>query len=169
MIRDQGFPCAPSWLEFHERYAGYVEVIGRDVAIWGLVHANPQWMAPRQVDVDGESDGKTWYITSADVHPSYVYRLDQNGEFLGGPAQSFDIHVERVAAFVEFQKRQHCRPLSGEELRSSRVREMLAAKAAPSLLVEASDAFFNCYVSRNYLLVVHAPTGALRNGFVIGN
>jgi hypothetical protein len=33
IIRDQGAPCFPSWLEFHEQYAGYVDVIGRDSAV----------------------------------------------------------------------------------------------------------------------------------------
>src|SRR5215467_1789624 len=85
IIGNRGYPCYPKWLEFHERFAGYVETIGPDVAVWGLIHENPQWLLPMKADIDREPLQETWYITCADVHPSYNYRLDDKGEFLGNP------------------------------------------------------------------------------------
>ena len=58
--------------------------------------------------LDSELGGKTWQIFCADGHPSYNYRLEQTGEFIGAPAESFDIHVERIARGWEFEQRGAC-------------------------------------------------------------
>src|SRR3954466_614631 len=36
-LREQETPVSPAWLDFHDRYAGYIEPIGQDIAIWGLM------------------------------------------------------------------------------------------------------------------------------------
>lgn len=164
IIRAQGYPCLPIWLEFHDRYAGYVEVFGRDCAVWGLVHENPEWLLPRKAEIDREPNEETWYITCADAHPSYSYRLDNRGEFLGDPAVSFDVHVERVATFAEFQERVPCRALAVSELRSQAVRDVLLNELYQEPVTEASDQFFRYYMNDAYLLVEDAETRELRRG-----
>jgi hypothetical protein len=47
ILRAGGWPTAPAWLEFHDRYAGYVERIYRDAAVWGLRLSEQR--APAQV------------------------------------------------------------------------------------------------------------------------
>ena len=88
-------PAFESWLEFHEKFAGYVQPLGDDHAKWGLIHAQAQWMPDG--GVDAEIDGEMWLISCADAHPSYQYILEDNGHFLGGPSERFDIQVERFA------------------------------------------------------------------------
>jgi hypothetical protein len=166
MILDQSYPCYPCWLEFHERYAGYVEVFGRDSAIWGLAHMSSEWLVPRKVDVDCETNEDVWYITCADVHPSYNYRLDNKGEFLGGPAATFDVHVERAGAFFDFQQDGHCRPLTSDELRTPQLRQMVNRTLRADLVAEASDSFFKYYMNDTYLVVESGKTRALVRGIV---
>lgn len=166
IILDQGYPCYPCWLEFHERYAGYLEVFGRDSAIWGLAHLSSQWLLPRKVDVDQETNEDVWYITGADVHPSYNYRLDNKGEFLGGPAANFDIHVERAGAFFDFQQNGHCRPLTSGELRTPQLREMVGRALRVDLVAEASDKFFTYYMNDTHLVVESGKTQALVRGMI---
>ena len=40
-------PASKSWVDFQDRFGGYVETIGRDRAIWGLMHVAPEWQEPR--------------------------------------------------------------------------------------------------------------------------
>lgn len=166
IITGSGFPCFAPWLAFHDRYAGYVETVGRDGFIWGLVHRNPYWLAPNKPDIDGEGDGQTWYITCADGHPSYDYRLENTGEFLGGaPAESFDIHVERIALGWEFKQRGEVRSLSTDEMRGPAFREAFEDRIKPHPVSEASDRFSRYYMSDSYFVVEWVETGALRRGY----
>ena len=168
IICDQGLPCFPVWLDFHERYAGFLEVFGRDWAIWGLVHNNPEWLRSRKAEVDREPHEEVWYITCADAHPSYSYRLDNKGEFLGDPAESFDIHVERIALGWDFHQRGQSRALSTAELRALCSQEILMTQMKDDLVSGASDCFFRYYMNDTYLLVEDAKTGMLRKGKVRG-
>jgi hypothetical protein len=98
-----GSPVFDQWLNFHSRFAGYEEVIGNEVAIWGIVHADPHWLTPYEVTVKFGKDG--WRVVCADVHPSYDYWLDSKGQMVGlgngGPFETFDVKVERDAVFWE--------------------------------------------------------------------
>jgi hypothetical protein len=165
IIGNQGFPCYPAWLDFHERYAGYVETIGRDVAVWGLVHENPTWLLPMKADIDRESAQETWYITCADVHPSYNYRLDDKGEFLGNPAESFDEHVERMAVGWEFRREGNTQVIARDELRSQAFLSLFVNMVKSALVPEASDQYFTYYMDDHYLVVEDARTGKLRNAW----
>ena len=86
-----------SWLSFHEQYAGYIEPIGHDRAIWGLMQSGGDFMPEREVVVDYDATDKRWYVCCADAHPSYEYELAETGDVLAGPAATFSIHVERCA------------------------------------------------------------------------
>jgi hypothetical protein len=165
IITGSGFPCFAPWLTFHERYAGYVERSAHDWFIWGLAHRNPYWLGANAVDVDSELDGKTWYITCADGHPSYTYRLEHTGEFLGGPAESFDIHVERLALGWEFKQRGAARVCSVDELRDPAFRQVFEARVKPYWVAEASDRFSRYYMSDSYFVVESVQSGALRRGY----
>jgi hypothetical protein len=99
-LKRQNYPVFESWLEFHERFAGYEEIIGRDTAIWGIVHAEPRWaFAPYQAWV--QARGSDWCVACADVYPQYDYNLNSAGEFVsyggGGEHESFSRRVERGA------------------------------------------------------------------------
>lgn len=93
-------PVFECWVEFHERFAGYEEVIGRDTAIWGIVHAEPWWaLLPYEAWV--QANGNDWVVACADVYPSYDYNLNSAGEFVsyggGGQHESFAKRIERSA------------------------------------------------------------------------
>jgi len=147
IIRGQGFPVFDPWLDFHERYAGYEDIIGQDWAIWGLVHEASYWLAPREADIDRELYEETWYITCADVHPSYSYRLTDKGKFLLGPAQSFDTFVERLALGWEFCHMVGSRPMTMDELRAPEFRDEFLNHIKQFLVEEASDNFVRGYMN----------------------
>ncbi len=94
----QGIALTEPLIQFHERFAGYTEQMGRDVAVWGLVHARPQWLTPYTLEV---FDAGEVLMACADAHPSYDYTLTMSGEFVGsgagGPCESFEVKVERNA------------------------------------------------------------------------
>ncbi len=152
LLRDAGQPCFEPWIVFHDQFAGYVERIGRDVAVWGIIHEKPQWLAPFEADIETEKDGTTFYVTCADVHPSYGYQLDNKGEFLGFPAENFSIHVERSAAGWAFKSGFNTEALRQAELRDPAFLEQLARA---SVIESASDRFFQ-YLRDDDILVIWA-------------
>lgn len=164
IIAAKGFPCFAPWLAFHERYAGYL-LRGNDGFLLGLVHRQAYWLAPNTPDIDGEGDGKTWYITCADGHPSYTYRLENTGEFLGWPAESFDTHVERSALWWEFRQRGPVRVWPLDELRGPVGRDTFERAVKPHLIAEATDRFFRYYATDTHFVAEWAETGELRLGY----
>lgn len=164
LIQSAGYPCFGTWLAFHDRYAGYCEPIGQDWAIWGLVHQNPTWLEPMQPNIDREPNEDTWYIMCADAHPSLGYRLNNRGEVVGTPAESFDIAVERNALGWDFRQRGETRALVASELRSDDFRQLFETQIRSFFVAEASDRYFRYYMSPRYLLVENARTGAFLRG-----
>jgi hypothetical protein len=139
-----------TWLDFHERFAGYVEPLGNEAAAWGLTHRRSHWYTPMTVSIEGSLQPEAGaFIACADVHPSYVYKLGDTGFFRDPAAQSFERKVERNAVRVEFFAR---------GTKASRVYELSAAafvdraKAAP-LISEASDGFLRVYASERVFAV----------------
>jgi len=161
ILKGAGSPCFDPWLAFHESYAGYVEPLGRDTAVWGLVHEQGHWIAPGGASVEKEPHDKAWYIVCADVHPSYSYKLDHLGEFLGEPAVSFDVKVERNALVVDFMSRGKTRYLIQELKDPTRIKELLEGSAIDP---HTADKFARYHVSTRYLLKEDAESG----GFVYG-
>lgn len=151
IIIRSGYPCFPHWLQFQDRYAGYVERIGWDTAIWGLIQKNTD--EPEIEVCEG-----TWYITCADLHPSYEYRLDNRGEFLGGRAESFDIHVERLSLGWEFCQRGEARVLDADELQGLVFSDHFRKQIKHHLVPEASDRYSRYYMSDTWLVVELART-----------
>lgn len=161
IILDAGYPVFDCWLDFHDRYAGYVEVLGCDSAILGLSHEASYWYGPRTVDIDRELHEEIWYITCAELHPSYTYRLENNGEFLGVRATSFDIHVERCGLLRQFSLGHQTRWMTKDELLAVDARNL-----EPFIVPEASDTFSTYYENETHLLIYDVEDEQLRRGVV---
>lgn len=164
---EQGAPCFDSWLAFQEFYAGYVEPLGGgDFAIWGIVHETPHWLDPLRVRIDREVREPVWYVTCADVHPSYVYRLDQAGAFFTPPTASFEVKVEQNALIWEFFQSGKARRAQQKELRDAQflasLRQELASMRNLQLVIEASDDNTRFYASKTLLVREDARLGSIR-------
>lgn len=109
-IREAGCTPFDTWLDFHERYAGYEQTIGRDTAIYGIVHADSYWIGSGKASVRKSGNG-AWSVTCAEVHGTYDFRLHQDGHFTsyggGGPCENFDVNVEQLALVWEVKKTGH--------------------------------------------------------------
>lgn len=145
----QGIEPLEVWLDFHDRYAGYVEPIGAELAVWGLLHDRGVWAPNGRIDYEPDTGDGDSFVTCADVHPSYDYRLDQNGVLLAGPAASFDVHVERQALRWWFCAvgRPSCR------FNVKKKSEIEEIRSATTLVSEASDAEVEYYVGDRMLAV----------------
>lgn len=153
----QGAPCFDAWLDFHDRYAGHVEPLGnQDYAIWGIVHEAPNWLDPGKAHVEREPNSPSWYVTCADVHPSYVYQLDQRGEFSVPPAVSFDTRIERNALLWWFLRQPGARRIPSSQLADlnfiAKVRGDLARGAAGQVVPEASDKYARFYLGSSRVI-----------------
>ncbi len=109
-LRQKELPDCDAWIEFQERYAGYVEPLGHDWAVWGIVHQAAYWIDPWEVAVLRKAE--ILEISCADAHPSYDYWLRSDGEFRGmtagaGPCKSFDVKIEQTA-LVWAAKKEDC-------------------------------------------------------------
>ena len=147
VLQAGGWLAPAAWLDFHDRYAGYVERIYRDMAIWGLAHLDSFWFGPLGVEVDSEDDGSLT-IYCAELHPSYGYRLDSAGRFLGCglEADCFDIHVERLALWGEFIDGGLARKEADQQrLGDPAFRAELLATLEGHLVAEATDSWFAVY------------------------
>ncbi|MFV8750290.1 hypothetical protein ACNOYE_07045 [Nannocystaceae bacterium ST9] len=142
--------CFDVWLSFHEQFAGYVERIGHDVAVWGIVHQQPRWLAPLTPDMETEKCGAEFYVTCADVHPSYNYKLNDIGEFLGFPARDFVVHVERSAAGWAFKAGWKTEAVRQADLRDPTFIARFGDKSANH---EASDQFFRYHRDDDVLVI----------------
>jgi hypothetical protein len=102
-FREQGEPCPDVWLDFQERFAGYVEPLGQETAVWGIIHEKSQWTPPCAVWIENwYENGETSRARCADVHGSYDYWLGDGGIFHRPLAETFEIKVERNAARATF-------------------------------------------------------------------
>jgi len=159
-----GWPAPAAWLDFHDRYAGYVERIYRDTAVWGLAHTESFWFGPLGVEVDSEDDGSRT-IYCAELHPSYGYQLDSAGRFLGRglEADSFGVHVERLALWGAFLDDGPARKEGDQQrLGDPAVRAELLARLAGHLVPEASDSWFAVYRDGRTLIHDDVRAGRLR-------
>ena len=152
LLLDEGWPRFEAWVSFHERYAGYVQLSGSEFFVWGLVHKDPQWLPPGEPDVDKEPNKNVWYVACADGHPSYNYRLDQKGTFLGGPSRTFDIFVERLALIWEFKRSGPCHAIPQPRLKWLSRQKLFWAHVGPGLAREACDEYANWYMTQIYLI-----------------
>jgi hypothetical protein len=153
-----GCPVHDAWIDFHARFAGYEETIGRDWAIWGIVHAAPCWLSPHEALVNEPDSGDPRLsVMCADVHGAYGYSLYTNGEFYanggGGRCETFDKKLERDSLVWEARAGERpWRWMAFDDAipKSSLapLREWLRAEPVP----EASDRFVACWRSRDVIV-----------------
>jgi hypothetical protein len=152
----KGCPTFSAWLDFQDAFGGYVEVIGEDVALWGVMHDAPQWLTPNRVEVEREGQS-SWRIACADVHPSYDYWLDKDGQFLslggGGRYRSFGVKVERDAVFWESSSRGRTWELDFTLFESVGNIERLLNGLNCEKIQEASDEYSTLYKSHDVIFV----------------
>ena len=153
IVRGQGAPCPEVWLAFHDRFTGYVEIFGRDSAVWGLAHEESCWLGPRGIHVEQDDERENrWAILCADVHPTYGYMLDDEGGFVGhGQHESFEVHVEQLAALRAFGADGDVRRLL-DEIAVPGARESVLAEVQPFAIAEASDRYTRCFLSPRYFV-----------------
>jgi hypothetical protein len=141
------------WLEFHEAL-GYIEKIGKDRAIWGLIHVASQWQQPSDLWI--EKDGAELVIACADVHPSYDYWITEAGEFIGigggGPCESFNAKVEQNALLWSVTKEGMWRQVLDFNDWPPEKRAELAADASRAVVSEATDRYTRCFVTKSCLM-----------------
>jgi hypothetical protein len=167
MLIERGFEPYPAWLEFHAQFAGYWEPVGGSVAIWGLVLSNVsgQYNEPFQLYVTLDAKGKPSWVSCADVHPSFDYRLLTDGTFIGPPwlSASFAVKVERNALMWEFVKAGPARRVYDiDDVPITDLRESLLAELRPFHMPEASDQFANYYMSPDKLLLESLENDGLK-------
>ncbi len=148
-----GYEPFPAWLAYHDAYAGYVEPLGRESAVLGLVHGASHWLAAGEAEVDLWDDGAL-VITCADVHPSFAYTLFSDGHFWSsggaGECATYDVKVEQSGAFVEKTRdgrdwKRIVRPMVDNPSGLTRLREALGAARVD----EASDVYNETWVARD--------------------
>lgn len=150
-------PVFQTWLDFHSRFAGYVETIGRDNAVWGIMHASPGWpWIANEAEVEARSDD--WYVVCADVHPSYDYKLNSAGNFIsyggGGSHETFAKKVEIRALFWDACKGGRSWKLESELAQKSRDNpESLARWSGAEMVAEASDKFSTYWRGHDVIIV----------------
>lgn len=153
-LRRAGSPVFDRWLDFHDRYAGYQEILGDETSVWGIVHSDPFWLDPGEAVV--ERDGALWRVVCADVHPSFDYWLDSEGVFTsvggGGRCQSFDIKVERDSVLFEAMAGGRKWELDFEMVKSAGV-EALCRLVGAQPVVEASDEYATCWRARDVIVI----------------
>lgn len=155
LLLAEGCPVAAAWLEFQDAFGGYVEPIGHDVAIWGVVHSDPDWLLPDSVEVEHKA-GSAWRIVCADVHPSYDYWLDETGQFVSvgsGRYEKFKTKVERNAVFWEMVSSGRTWTISSDPPSGSRIPGFVAQSDCKPV-AEASDRYSTLYKSESIILVV---------------
>ncbi|MCX2794703.1 hypothetical protein SAMN05660479_02242 [Microbulbifer thermotolerans] len=163
ILSDNEYPCIPEWLEFHDRFSGYIEPLGLDRAVWGLAHNSPVWMDSFSVDVECDKIEGTFEVVCADVHPSYNYTIDDRGHFFGLASESFEIYVERKAVGFLFSKAGSVRPIRVADIEDEVIGHILNKE---NLISEATDKFFTYYRYDNYLCVQNSENLSI-NGWII--
>lgn len=154
-LKREGCPAFDTWLDFQARYGGYEENLGDDVAIWGLMHREPAWLAPGEVSVERRGEG--WRIECADVHPSYDFWLHSNGEFVstggGGHYQTFDVRVERGAVFWEGTTQGRSWRMDWDLLKAVGSVDELQHLSRAERVPEASDKYSTCWRADDLIIV----------------
>lgn len=154
-----GWHCEP-WLSFHENYAGYIERVGKDTIVWGIMRRDSDWIPEPMIDADGPGDQDA-LIACADCHPSYDYCLDVLGRFTGlgggGGAECFSIKVERDALLHDLSL--HTEVRVSEGIANERAQDLLK-RYQYQVVDEASDRFATYYSAPGSVLSISHGGGA---------
>jgi hypothetical protein len=159
-IIDAGGTPHRVWLDFHEHYAGYVEEVGPgDLACWGLARAadavpSPVWFKPDTVYLVPAQPHFPEAIQCADAHPTHGYELGADGRYrgIGGPADSFEMKLERHGLMKEFYDRGRVRQTLLTRKSDEPAHQQLLADMAGSFVPEASSANAKFFLEPRRLL-----------------
>lgn len=170
LIREAGGVPHALWLDFHERYAGYVETVGPDdLAVWGLSRLKDavppsRWTEPESVWVvpPGREDDEI--IGCAEAHPVHEYQLTPSGWFrgLGGPCPSFDMKVERHGVMHEFYARGRGRRTLLTSRGNAPENQKILHDVATWLVPEASTEVTQFYLCPDRLVIYDPPLRQLQ-------
>lgn len=153
-IREAGCTPYDIWLDFHERYAGYHEPLGKDAAIYGIVHTDSYWLGPGKASVRKGTDGN-YSVICAEVHGTYDFRLHQDGRFTsyggGGPCETFDVNVEQHSLVWEVKKDGRIWPGRAHTMSADGLNAFRAAVGAEPV-AEASDRFTSVWKGREVIV-----------------
>jgi hypothetical protein len=163
-IRDVGGTPHRAWLDFHERFAGYVEELAPgELAIWGLARAKDaeppsMWRKPETVFVVLPSAGDE-RISCADAHPVHEYELRANGTFMGagGPCPTFDMKVERQALSHAFSQAGTPRQTLVTKSGDLPEHQKLLQDMAPFLVPEASTPRAQYFLAPRRFVIFNPP------------
>lgn len=162
-LRAAGVPRFASWLDFHDRFGGFHEVIGKDTAIWGIVHAHPTWLSPGEPEAERDESG--WRVMCADIHPSYDYWLTERGEFVGTVendiCENFDVKVERNAllwSVSEAMGRKWSIDSRNELLKAAGGLDSLLQRSGAAIETPASDRYQSWWVAGDMIVCVGSPS-----------
>lgn len=168
-LRKKGVPAIESWLDFHERYAGYSDPFGHDVAPLGLMHAASTWIPAGEVLAEKDPVSGMWIVACGDVHPTFNYNLLENGEFLGQLAETFDTYFERIALSWDFHLGQskrggNSRPLLRAEMEALTANGTVEKHLAECQVKEASDKYLIYTRDNKHLLIFDSESRTLVRG-----
>jgi hypothetical protein len=152
----QELPHVPAaWLAFHERYGGFVQPLGEDRAILGLMFTEGTWVVPNACGLELD-DPRDPIVMCADVHPTYSYYLDQDGKFLGDPSDNFEVYLERCALYVAFKSVKPGRVvhIPNKDL-SDATMEQVRQVMQHGRVAEASDSYKTMYEAESMLITSH--------------
>jgi hypothetical protein len=149
-----------AWLDFHDKYAGYIEEVGPgEIAIWGLARSAsasppPTWFAPDSVSIVPPEYGFPEAIRCADVHPVRGYELGADGAFrgTGGPAETFEMKIERHGVMKEFYDRGKVKQTLLTRKADEPQHQKLLSDMAHALVPEASGKAAKFYLEPKRLL-----------------
>lgn len=145
LILDVGGTPHALWLDFHDRYGGYVEDVGPgEVAVWGLARAKDAdppnvFSQPDHVFIRAGDGEYPETIACAEANPVHEYELYADGWFsgIGGPCPSFDMKVERHGLMHELYARGKIRETTLRDITAPASQQLLQ-DVAQWLVPEAS-------------------------------
>lgn len=156
-LREIDAPVFDVWLDFHARYAGYVESLGNDSAVWGLAHTDSYWQNPMAASAKRYDTG--WRVVCAEAHPSYEYWLHENGEFSscggGGRCESFEVKLERDGVVYETFTEGRSWTLDFALLEAARTTEKLCRLVGAQVIPEASDKYVTTWRAPDIIVFAH--------------
>ena len=160
LILAAGSTPHPAWLDFQDKYAGYIEEVGAgDIAIWGLARsasASPPllWFAPDKVSIVPPEARFPEAIVCADAHPVHGYELGADGAFRGpgGPAETFEMNIERHGVMKEFYDRGKVKQTLLTRKSDEPQHQKLLNDMAHALVPEASGKAMKFYLEPTRLL-----------------
>lgn len=167
LARD-GVPAAQPFLDFHETFAGYVFDCVLEIGILGLVHPEPVWLVPNEVEAwePEPPDRPLWKVRIADVNPTLWWVIDEEGTYYTASgrriAGSFARYIEQQAFWAEFTGA--CRCWTGDLAANNsagRLSDELLPRLRSHLVPDLSDVHSQVYATADLAVWVVRDMGCV--------